>query len=136
MRVTPTLFSLARAVSRRASLGAAGEAFVAQWFERAGYEVLARNWSCRVGELDLVVRSKSVLVFVEVRTVSTQWLASPTVSIRPAKQARVARAADAWIRSTGATPGLIRFDVAGVLARRGELTLEHIQDAFVPPWAY
>jgi putative endonuclease len=49
-------------VDRRA-LGASGEDAVAAWYEGNGYEILARNWRCREGELDLVVRRARVLVF-------------------------------------------------------------------------
>jgi putative endonuclease len=123
-------------MTRRAELGAAGEAYVAAWFEGEGYEVHDRNWSCRVGELDMVVSRVGVLVFVEVRTVSTRWLASPTVTIQPAKQARIARAADAWLQAAGLQPTHIRFDVVGVFSGGKRFSLEHIEDAFVPPWAF
>jgi putative endonuclease len=42
--------------ARRLALGAAGEAQAAAWYEANGYEIVARNWRCRDGEIDLIVR--------------------------------------------------------------------------------
>ncbi len=120
----------------RQALGAAGEAFVAEWFERSGFTVVAKNWYARGGELDLVVERGELLVFVEVRSVSTQWLRSPTVTVNTAKQARVARAADQFLQQRGLAPAQIRFDVAGVTRRGRRWVLELVENAFVPPWSF
>lgn len=121
----------------RAEVGARGEAAVAAWFEAEGFVVEARNWSCRVGELDLVVAQGDLLVIVEVRTVSTGWLDSPIRTIDRGKQARVARAADAYLQQRDAMPEQVRFDVVGVRLRRwGAPEIEHLPNAFTPPWAW
>jgi Holliday junction resolvase-like predicted endonuclease len=56
----------------RRALGISGENAVAAWYEAHGYEVLARNWRCRAGELDLVVRRGRTFVFCEVKASSGQ----------------------------------------------------------------
>ncbi len=118
-------------MNERQRRGAAAERRVAKLYEAEGYRVEARNWSCRGGELDLVLRREEVLVFVEVRSRSTEFLSSPTITVGLSKQRRVARAADAYLRRV-ATAEQIRFDVVGV-SRRG---VERIENAFAPPWAY
>ena len=120
----------------RRSRGAEGEALVAAWYTERGDEVLERNWSCRGGELDLVVRSGETLVFVEVRSVTTAWLDSPLRTVDRAKQVRIARAAEAWLRRSRRVADTIRFDVVGVVTVGGVPTLEVVEDAFVPPWAF
>lgn len=121
----------------KADVGARGEAAVAAFFEQQGFVVEARNWSCRVGELDLVVARADLLVIVEVRTVSTGWLDSPIRTIDAGKQARVARTADAYLQQRDAAPEQIRFDVVGVRLRRfGGPQIEHVPNAFTPPWAF
>lgn len=121
----------------RAEVGARGEAAVAAYFEAQGYVVEARNWSCRVGELDLVVSQGDLVAFVEVRTVTTDWLDSPIRTIDGGKQARVARAADAYLQQREGEVDRVRFDVVGVRLRRfGGPQVEHLPDAFTPPWAF
>ena len=52
----------------RRALGTSGEEAVARWYEREGYEILDRNWRVREGEIDLVVRRGTTVVFCEVKT--------------------------------------------------------------------
>jgi putative endonuclease len=121
----------------RAQVGARGEAAVAQFLANLGLVIEARNWRCRVGELDLVAHDGGLVVFIEVRTVTTDWLGSPIETISSAKQARVARAADAYLQQRAADYDTIRFDVVGVHMRRlRPPRIEHVPNAFVPPWAY
>lgn len=123
-------------MSERAELGARAEALVARHFEERGFHVEARNWSCKGGELDLVVARDRLVVFVEVRSVSTGWAGSPTLTVGPAKQRRVGRAADLYLRRREAPADTIRFDVVGVRFGLGRPRLEHIENAFVPDWGF
>ena len=119
------------AANRRRALGRYGEELAARWYERHGYEVVARNWSCRVGELDIVARRGDEYVFCEVKTRSTATFGLPAESVSCAKRARLRRLAAIWLSKelTGPSPGQrrrARFDVACVLAGR----LEVIEEAF------
>jgi putative endonuclease len=120
----------------RRTLGAQGEQLAAEHLERLGYEILARNYRTRFGELDLVARDGRTLVFCEVK--SRQAVAagrSPFESIHPAKRRRVRRMAGQWLAAgSGSRPYLpeIRFDAIGVtFDRAGRLVgLEHLEGAF------
>lgn len=115
--------------------GARGESLAARHLAAAGYTIEARNWRCATGELDLVCRVADTLVFVEVRTVSTDFLDSPLETIDAAKQRRVALAAEAYVRRNRSEYAGLRFDVVGVRLGRPP-AIEHLEDAFTPPWAY
>ena len=114
------------------ALGKAGEELAAAWYDARGYEVLARNWSCRAGELDIVLRRGRLHVFCEVKARSSGAFGLPAEAVGPLKQARVRRLAALWFadRSRGAARaragGPVRFDVASVLD--GEV--EVIEGAF------
>ena len=103
-----------------------GEAAVAAWYEANGYTVLSRNWRCREGELDLVVRTGRTVVFCEVKARRSTAFGTPAEAVTRDKRQRIRRLAAKWLEDTGTRPGEIRFDVAAVLA--GEI--EVIQAAF------
>ena len=112
--------------ARRAARGAAGEARAAAWYTAAGYEVLARNWRCRDGEIDLILADGAIVVFCEVKSRASEAFGLPAEAVTPAKQARLRRLAAQWLESSGHRPREVRFDVAAILGD----DLEIISDAF------
>ncbi len=103
----------------RRALGAGGEDAVAAWYVEHGYEVVARNWRCRAGELDLIVRRGRTFVFCEVKTRSSDAFGAPVEAVTRDKQVRVRHLAAQWLEDAPLRPTDIRFDVASVL--RGEI---------------
>ncbi|QGG94853.1 YraN family protein [Actinomarinicola tropica] len=110
----------------RQALGAHGEARAAAWYAEHGYEVLDRNWRCRDGEIDLVLRHGRTAVFCEVKTRRSDAYGVPAEAVTPAKQLRLRRLAARWLHASTWRPAEVRFDVAAVLAGR----LEVIEAAF------
>lgn len=100
--------------NRRIALGGSGEALVASWYEARGGEVVARNWRCRNGELDLVVRFGSSVVFCEVKTRSSSAYGNGLEAVTAAKQRRLRQLAVLWLREQGGGFADLRFDVASV----------------------
>jgi putative endonuclease len=113
-------------VDRRRVLGADGEAQAAAWYEDRGYTVEARNWRCREGELDLVVRKGRQLVFVEVKARTTTRFGIPAEAVTVTKQRRLRTLAVRYLATDGVRGGDLRFDVVAILG--GEL--EVIEAAF------
>lgn len=100
----------------RRALGATGEDAVAAWYVDHGYEIVARNWRCRAGELDLIVRRGRTFVFCEVKTRSSDAFGAPVEAITREKQVRLRHLAARWLEDAPLHPTEIRFDVASVLA--------------------
>lgn len=94
-----------------------------------GFEILARNFRCRLGEIDLVASSGGVLVFVEVKTRRTD-LGSPLESVDGRKQKRMMRAATFYLSRYGLHGTEARFDVVGISMGKGTHAIEHIANAF------
>ena len=108
-------------------LGRHGEDLVAQWYRSAGHEVIDRNWRCAQGELDLVVRDGSTIVFCEVKTRSSLRYGSPFEAVDHTRRRRLRAAASLWLRECGPSGAHdVRFDVAGVVGNR----IEVIRGAF------
>ncbi len=77
-------------------LGRQGEALVRKIYRRRGYEILAGNWRCRYGELDIVARDGGVLVFAEVKTLRRSREYRPADNLSPKQLARDLRSAAAF----------------------------------------
>ncbi len=112
-------------VARRRALGVAGEDLAAAWYAERGYEVVARNWRCREGELDLIVTDGRSLVFCEVKARSSLAFGSPLEAVTPAKQRRLRVLATRWLDAAPVRPGGVRFDVVGVLDGELEVVGAH-----------
>lgn len=114
--------------SQKRSLGAYGERLAARHLEQHGLVVLARNWRCAEGEIDLVLRERDVLVVCEVKTRSGTDFGTPQEAVSEAKLARMERLAQRWLAETGLHPPRIRFDLVAVLVRRrGAPSVEHVR---------
>ena len=106
----------------RRRIGQRGEDYAASRLAAQGYTVLARNWRCRAGELDLVAEKDGALVFVEVRTRRGDRLGTPEESITPAKRARLIATAQTYLDEHGQTDRDWRIDVVAVeIGLRGEV---------------
>jgi putative endonuclease len=108
--------------------GAAAEDAAQRHLSASGCRVLARNARYRDGELDLVVRERDVVVFVEVRLRADERFGGALASVDVFKQKRIARAAQRWLAEHfGERWPACRFDVVTV---DGNGTIDWIRDAF------
>jgi len=107
-----------RAVARMARARWA-EDLVARFYESGGYEIVARNWHCREGELDIVATSHSdtglTIVVIEVKARATTDFGSPFEAVTQVKQKKLRIAATKFLSSHHELHGEIRFDVVAVL---------------------
>jgi putative endonuclease len=89
--------------------------------------VVARNWRCRDGELDLILRQGRVFVFCEVKSRTTEAFGIPAEAVTRQKRARIRRLAARWLEEAAPMRAReIRFDVAAILGQE----LEIIEGAF------
>ena len=116
--------------NQKRGLGNRGEYLAAQMLVANGYRLLARNWRCPIGELDLVAEQGGSLVCVEVRTRRGESFGSPEESITAAKRARLAALAEAYVQATD-WPGDWRIDVIAIeLDAQGRVSrMDHYQNA-------
>jgi putative endonuclease len=118
------------------AVGRYGEQVAADHLEAAGLIILERNWRCREGELDIVARDGTQLVFVEVKTRSSLAFGSPAEAVGPSKSARIRQLALRYLmarREAGdeASWSALRFDVVAVLRSAGNgPDVVHVRGAF------
>jgi putative endonuclease len=115
----------------RRQQGAAAEQLAAQFLERQGYRILARHYTCSLGELDLVALDGACLVFVEVRSLQKQEAAVAAASVDAAKQRRLARLALAYLQRYHLLDKPARFDVIALgRSPQGDWQILHYPNAF------
>lgn len=114
-----------------ADLGRLGEDAAEGFLQAKGMGCLARRFRIRRGEVDLVMESGDLLVFVEVKTRLGSGFGRGAESVGPEKRRRLARAAEAFLAEQEAFDRPCRFDVVEVEPdRSGGWRISHIEDAF------
>jgi putative endonuclease len=115
----------------RVRLGRRGEALAAGRLQDLGYVIVARNYRCRHGELDLIARHGDTWVFVEVRTRRSDRFGSPEASFTPGKRAHLIAAAQHYLQAHDLTDVPWRIDAVAVdLAPNGAVRrLDVIENA-------
>lgn len=108
------------------ALGARGERLATEWYRKNGYSVLARNWRCEIGELDLVVTQGGLLVFAEVKTRASDRFGIPAEAVGLAKQRKLRRLGAVFLRATDQRYDALRFDVVSIIGNRVDV----FEDAF------
>lgn len=112
-------------------VGRFGEDLAVAHLQAAGLVVVARNWRCPDGEIDVVARDGRALVFCEVKTRSGLGMGEPAAAVVGRKARQVRRLALRYLethRPAGCDE--VRFDVVAVLRGPGGVRLEHLRGAF------
>lgn len=113
-------------MARKDVLGRTGEQLAVDHLIDRGYEIVARNWRCPVGEIDIVARDASTTVIVEVKTRAGLGFGHPLDAITPVKLARLRRLAGAWC-AEHEPAGRVRIDAVAVIAGRDGIVIEHVR---------
>jgi putative endonuclease len=109
-------------------LGHDGEQAAAEYLKAAGFRILARNWRCAEGEIDIVAVERQVLVVCEVKTRTGDRYGTPLESVSRGKRNRLRRLAVRWLTAHGVHFDQVRVDVVGVAGDpAGECTIEHVR---------
>src|ERR1041385_7382327 len=100
--------------------GAKGEKLACRHLKRNGYKILFRNFRGRSGgEIDIVCRDSDTLVFVEVKTRTSEDFGRPLEAVRQRQQLRISQGGLAWLRLLGNPDVLFRFDVVEIVMAPG-----------------
>ena len=119
----------------RSDLGAKGERAALDLYRRRGFTLVASNWRCSLGEIDLVLRRRDVLVFCEVKTRRGSSRGVGFEAVDACKRRKLRSLAEVFLLTHGIGPLSVRFDVASVALRTGSTPggsthIELFEDAF------
>ncbi len=115
------------------SRGRMAEDYVAKYLSQRGCEILARNYTIRGGEIDLIVRDGGCVAFVEVKARGSSSLYAPREAVTKTKRMRLIRTAEEYLKRERPN-GMPRFDVVELILRPGEeftvLQMHYLKNAF------
>jgi putative endonuclease len=114
----------------RAEIGAHGEQLAVEHLTSLGLRLLTRNWRCRYGELDVIAADDAArtVVFVEVKTRTSDQFGGVVQAVTPAKVRRLRRLAGLWLAAHNGSWSAIRIDVVGVrIGRQRSPEITHLQ---------
>ena len=123
----------------RAKLGKLGEKLAVATLKGSGLRILARNYRCPVGEIDIIALDTSranvdceTICFVEVKTRKNEDFGRPISAVNKAKRHRLSRAAVGYLKRQKPPPDYFRFDVVEVIGEpdMGPPIIRHIENAF------
>jgi len=114
----------------RITLGRFGEKLARERLKDCGYRILATNYTCPFGEIDVIAKDGDVLVFVEIKTRKNKSLGQVKEAVNSRKQRHISKVALAYIKSHNLWRSKARFDVVAVGLLDGKKEIEIIKNAF------
>lgn len=122
-----------RPSSAHLALGVRGERAAARYLRRRRYRILARDYRCFAGEIDLIASQDATIVFVEVKTRQPDEDLVDQLPVRIEQRGRITRAAQHFMTHPAAADRPYRFDVISVsFPDCGKPKIEHYENAFAP----
>ncbi|MGB9857863.1 MAG: YraN family protein [Dictyoglomaceae bacterium] len=113
-------------------LGKIGEEFALDYFKKKGFEICERNYRTHFGEIDLIVKKKNLLIFIEVKTRKSLKFGEPIEAVDERKQEKIRFIADYYLAKIKNKSLQVRFDVFSIILDKDNKisSWEHIPNAF------
>lgn len=121
------------AKTSKQNFGSAGEDIALNYLLKKGYDIIAKNYRFKRGEIDIIAQIENRFIFVEVKTRSSNGFGHPEEFVDERKQRAIIKTAEAFLEQQK-YEGEIRFDIISVNIQKNENspTIYHIEDAFFP----
>jgi putative endonuclease len=117
-------------MAKQQSLGAYGEELAAKYLMEKGYTIVATNWHCRYGEIDIIGKNDAGWVFVEVKTRRNPKTENAFEGVTPQKQEKLVKAVQMYISKHNLDEVLWRVDIIAIaLPPHGKPIIEHVENA-------
>ncbi len=108
-------------------IGKKAEDIAVKYLEQKGFKILERNYRKRFGEIDIICEKEGGIIFVEVRSLKSDFLRNPAESINFKKCEKIKKLAEEYIFSRNLNPEFVRFDVIAIFYPE---KIYHYEDAF------
>ncbi len=110
--------------------GKIGEEIAVKFLIKKGFKILRRNYRYGKGEIDIIAMDGDKLIFVEVKTRTSDKFGVPEDSVTIKKRKQLRKIAEAFLQTNEIEFSECRFDVIGIIMKKGKLEINHIENAF------
>ena len=115
---------------RRIRTGKRGEDIAVAHLQEVGYRIVARNYRCRYGEMDIIAQDGDTLVFIEVKSRQSERYGPPQEAVGAEKRKKLSRVSLHYLQQQGIEACKARFDVIAVRISPRGAAVDLIRDAF------
>lgn len=114
-------------IYRKKELGNTGEKIAAEYLEKNKYKIIERNFYCIQGEIDIIAECDNEIVFIEVKTRTSNSFGVPSEAVNTVKRMHMYKAARYFLYKSNCLDKFVRFDVIEVLLKDGRFNVNHIK---------
>lgn len=131
MSDTPQDFSTLEVTINKTSIGRKGERLARIFFKKKKFNIIAHNFRCRIGEIDLILRKDRAFRFVEVKYRRSEEFGLPQESVQKRKQLKIRKTAVYWLKYRQLPMDCeVHFDVLAINLEDGKISYNYLEDAF------
>jgi putative endonuclease len=112
------------------ALGRKGEDLALRFLKKKGYQIIEKNYACKMGEMDIIAKEKDTLAFIEVKTRTSTTFGPPQLAVNSSKQRQLSKVALNFLKEKKLEDVRARFDVVAILLGLKGAEIELIKDAF------
>lgn len=119
-------------------IGKFGENYACKYLHKKGYKIIEQNYATKYGEIDIIAEYGDLLVFVEVKTRSENYMVQPALAVTKSKQTKIIKSAFCYIKSHKNIKQP-RFDVIEIVIKNNlkkSILINHIENAFIQGGQY
>ena len=113
--------------------GDEGEQIAVKWLLNQEYVILERNYRFKRDEVDIIASKDDLIIFIEVKTRSNNYLGEPEEAVSISKQKRIIKVANHYMMDND-LENEARFDIFGIILNKTTKNIHHIEGAFTPTW--
>ncbi len=115
----------------RHKIGKIGEDLIVKYLQQHGYIIIERNFECRQGEIDIIAKEKNEIVFIEVKTRTSNLYGLPKEAVDTTKKKHIYKSVEYYIYLKHLEKYPIRIDVIEVYKKQEKFKINHIKNAII-----
>lgn len=112
---------------KKKELGNLGEKLAVEYLQKENYKIIKRNFYCRQGEIDIIATKNEQIIFIEVKTRSSNLFGTPAEAVNILKQKHMKQVANYFLYKNNLIQVSTRFDVIEVMLSNGRFKVNHIK---------